>query len=116
MAEKQILSLKPTPRLEQSATNIPSACMIANIALNDAMIQPYGANPGRIEPSFDFEGDLIQILDFSTALVDMLIKKEPPAVRVSARPSPSAPCFDPCRMSGRRPDIADPSSRGRIWQ
>src|SRR5271169_2912418 len=32
-----------------SATNIPSECKIANIALNDVMILPYDANPGRIE-------------------------------------------------------------------
>src|SRR6478672_6407290 len=43
MAEKQILSLKPTRDLNRSATNIPSACMIANIALDDAMILPYDA-------------------------------------------------------------------------
>ena len=30
--------------LNRSATNIPSACRIANIAINDAMILPYGAN------------------------------------------------------------------------
>jgi hypothetical protein len=30
-------------------TNIPSACRIANIALNDAMILPYDANPDRME-------------------------------------------------------------------
>jgi Protein of unknown function (DUF3489) len=35
--------------LNRSATNIPSACRIANIALNDAMILPYGANLGRME-------------------------------------------------------------------
>src|SRR5438552_1489096 len=29
--------------------NIPSAYRIANIALNDAMILPYNANPGRME-------------------------------------------------------------------
>jgi hypothetical protein len=29
--------------------NIPSACRIANIALNDAMILPYDTNPGRME-------------------------------------------------------------------
>jgi hypothetical protein len=29
--------------------NIPSACRIANIAINDAMILPYDANPGRME-------------------------------------------------------------------
>jgi DNA invertase Pin-like site-specific DNA recombinase len=30
-------------------TNIPSACRIAIIALKDAMILPYDANPGRME-------------------------------------------------------------------
>jgi hypothetical protein len=35
--------------LNRSATNIPSAHRIANIALNDAMILPYDANPGRME-------------------------------------------------------------------
>jgi hypothetical protein len=45
MTEKQILSFKPGPRL----TNIPSACRIANIALNDAMILSYDANLGRME-------------------------------------------------------------------
>jgi hypothetical protein len=30
-----------------SATNIPSACRIANIALNNAMILPYDTNSGR---------------------------------------------------------------------
>jgi hypothetical protein len=34
--------------LNRSATNIPSACRIANISLNDAMILPYDANPGRM--------------------------------------------------------------------
>jgi hypothetical protein len=32
-----------------SATNIPSACRIANIASNDAMILSYDANLGRME-------------------------------------------------------------------
>ena len=32
-----------------SASNIPSACRIANIALNDAMILPYDATPSRME-------------------------------------------------------------------
>jgi hypothetical protein len=31
--------------LNKSATNIPRACRIANIALKDAMILPYDANP-----------------------------------------------------------------------
>jgi hypothetical protein len=35
--------------LNMSATNIPSECKIATIALNDAMILPYDANPGRME-------------------------------------------------------------------
>ena len=29
--------------------NIPSACTIASIALNDGMILPYDANPSRME-------------------------------------------------------------------
>ena len=33
----------------RSTTNIPSACRIANIAINDAMILPYDANPARME-------------------------------------------------------------------
>ena len=32
-----------------SATNSPSACRIANIALNDAMILPHHANPRRMD-------------------------------------------------------------------
>ena len=49
-AEKQILGSKPAPRdLNMSARNIPSACRIANIALNDAMILPYDATPSRME-------------------------------------------------------------------
>ena len=32
-----------------AATNIPSACRIANIVLNDAMILSHDANPGRME-------------------------------------------------------------------
>ena len=35
--------------LNRSTTNIPSACRIANIAINDAMILPYDANPARME-------------------------------------------------------------------
>jgi hypothetical protein len=35
--------------LNRSATSIPSACRIANIALNDAMILSYDANLGRME-------------------------------------------------------------------
>jgi hypothetical protein len=46
MAEKQILSLKPAPRLEQIGDENSSACRIANIALKDAMILFYDANPG----------------------------------------------------------------------
>jgi hypothetical protein len=34
---------------DRSATNIPSACRIANIAFNDAMILSYDANLGRME-------------------------------------------------------------------
>jgi hypothetical protein len=34
---------------DRSATSIPSACRIANIALNDAMILSYHANLGRME-------------------------------------------------------------------
>jgi hypothetical protein len=49
MAEKQILSLKPAPRLEQVGDENSERYRIANIALNDAMILPYNANPGRME-------------------------------------------------------------------
>jgi hypothetical protein len=35
--------------LNRSATSIPSACRIANIALNDAMILSYDANLGWME-------------------------------------------------------------------
>jgi len=35
--------------LNRSATNTPSACGIANIAINDAMILPYHANLDRLE-------------------------------------------------------------------
>jgi hypothetical protein len=35
--------------LNRSATNIPSACRIANIALDDAMILRHDATPGRME-------------------------------------------------------------------
>jgi len=35
--------------LNRSATNIPSVCRITNIALNDAMILSYDANPNRME-------------------------------------------------------------------
>jgi hypothetical protein len=39
MGQKQVLGLKPTPRLEQvEETNIPSECRIASIGLDDAMI------------------------------------------------------------------------------
>jgi hypothetical protein len=48
MTEKQILGFKPAPRLEQVG-DVPSACRIANIALKDAMILPYDANPGRMK-------------------------------------------------------------------
>jgi hypothetical protein len=49
MTEKQVFGLKPTSRLEQVATNIPSECRIASIDPDDAMILPHDANPGRIE-------------------------------------------------------------------
>src|SRR5450830_179240 len=35
--------------LNMSTTNIPSACRIANIDPNDAMILPHAANPGRMK-------------------------------------------------------------------
>ena len=35
--------------LNRPTANIPSAYRIANIALNDAVILPYDANPGRME-------------------------------------------------------------------
>jgi hypothetical protein len=35
--------------LNRSTTNILSACRIAKLALNDAMILPYDVNLGRIE-------------------------------------------------------------------
>ena len=47
MSEKQILSLKPAPRLEQVGYK-HSECKTANIAQNDAMILPHDANPGRM--------------------------------------------------------------------
>ena len=47
MTEKKVLGFKLPPRLEQSATNIPSGCKIANIEPNDAMILPHDANPDR---------------------------------------------------------------------
>jgi hypothetical protein len=37
--------------LNRSATSIPSACRIAIITLNDAMILSYDANPNRMESS-----------------------------------------------------------------
>ena len=49
MTEKQILGFNPAPRLEHIAISLPSACRIANIALNDAMILPHDANPHRME-------------------------------------------------------------------
>ena len=51
MTEKKVLGFKLPPQLEQSATNIPSACKTANIAQNDAMILSYDANLGRMEYS-----------------------------------------------------------------
>jgi hypothetical protein len=64
MTEKQILSFKPGRDLNRSATNIPSACGIANIALNDATILPYDANPSRMEFSERTGGNLF--LQFTT--------------------------------------------------
>lgn len=43
--------------LNRSAANIPSACRIAIIVLNDAMILPYGANLDRME--FSERADLV---------------------------------------------------------
>ena len=47
--EKQILGLEPTSYLNMSTTNITSACKIANIGPDDAMILSYDANPDRME-------------------------------------------------------------------
>jgi hypothetical protein len=44
MTEKQIFSFKRHRELNMPATNIPSACRIANIDANDAMIVSHGAN------------------------------------------------------------------------
>ena len=53
--------------------NIPSACRIANIALKDAMILPYDANPGRME--FSERTATIQIpLDGSRLALERLEK------------------------------------------
>jgi hypothetical protein len=46
-----------------SATNIPSACRIANIAINDAMILPYDANLARMKFS-ERTGDEIRHIFF----------------------------------------------------
>jgi len=73
-------------------TNIPSACRIANIALNDAMILPYNANPGRIEFSertgilfgmflFCAVGKLIE-RSLSASAPPIAVRR-PPDVRVS---------------------------------
>src|SRR5947209_12070269 len=48
LTEKQVLSLKPPPRLE-SARSMPSECRIAIIGSHDAMILPHDVNPGRIK-------------------------------------------------------------------
>jgi hypothetical protein len=40
MTEKQILSFKPGLRLDRSATNIPSACRIVNIAVGTENLSP----------------------------------------------------------------------------
>jgi hypothetical protein len=48
MTEKQILGFNPAPRLEHIAISLPSACRIANIALNDAMILSHDENPDRM--------------------------------------------------------------------
>jgi hypothetical protein len=49
MAEKQILCLKPAPRFEQVGGEPSERMQDRNITLNDAMILPYDANPGRME-------------------------------------------------------------------
>src|ERR1017187_2697156 len=46
---RSYLGFNPAPRLEHIAISLPSACRIANIALNDAMILPHDANPHRME-------------------------------------------------------------------
>jgi hypothetical protein len=48
MTEKQVLRLKPAPRLEQIG-DIPTECRIASIGPDDAMILPHDANPGRMQ-------------------------------------------------------------------
>jgi hypothetical protein len=45
----QALATQRLRDLNSSATNIPSACRIANITVNDATILPYHANLGRME-------------------------------------------------------------------
>ena len=49
MTQKQILGSSRLRDLNRSTTNNPSACRIANIAFNDAMILAYDANPGSME-------------------------------------------------------------------
>ena len=53
----------------RSATNIPSACRIAIIALNDAMILPYIANP-RPDGIFgnDRNADAVQALSYPSSI------------------------------------------------
>ena len=47
MAEKQILGFRPGPRLEQVGEEHSERVQDRKLALNDAMILPYDANPGR---------------------------------------------------------------------
>jgi hypothetical protein len=49
MAEKQILSLKPAPRLEQVGNEHSERVQDRKHPLNDAMILPHDPNPGRME-------------------------------------------------------------------
>src|ERR1019366_4012872 len=49
MSWRSTISVPRNRDLNRSTTNIPSACRIANIAINDAMILPYDANLARIE-------------------------------------------------------------------
>jgi hypothetical protein len=48
MAEKQILSFKLDPQLEQVYYQQANACRIENIVLNDAMILSYDATSDRV--------------------------------------------------------------------
>jgi hypothetical protein len=49
MAEKQILSLKPAPRLQQVGDEHSERVQDRKHRSNDAMILPYNANLGRME-------------------------------------------------------------------